>query len=133
MPDQGEEGILQPKKKGGRRKLDPAAVRERTIGVRVSADELAVISRMAAERGMTPVQLLRETALSNKLPPKQAIVPSINREMYAELAKIGVNLNQLARAANQGYAVTVDDSLLGRVYDKLSQMQRILLGGEEKE
>jgi hypothetical protein len=133
MSDPREEKILKPKKKSGRRKLDPAAVRERTIGVRVSTDELAVISRRAEERGMTPVQLLRETALSNKLPPKQAIVPAINREMYAELAKIGVNLNQLARAANQGYPVTVDDSLLRIVCDKLTQMQRILVGGEDRE
>lgn len=50
--------------------------------------------------GMPPARWLRIAALARRLPPPP--VPAINRAIYSELARMGVNLNQLARAANEG-------------------------------
>ena len=86
--------------RGGRPKGDPAAVRVSTIGVRVSAGEYADLRAKAEQMGMTPAQWLREAALSRRLPSPP--VPPINREQYAELARLSGNLNQLAHAANIG-------------------------------
>src|SRR5260363_277519 len=93
------------KRKGGRPKGDPAALRVMTIGVRVSLDEYAALRQKAAQMSMTPAQWLREAALSRRLPSPP--VPPVNRERYAELARLAANLNQIAHRANEGYAVTV--------------------------
>lgn len=93
------------KGRGGRPKGDPSAVRASTIGVRVSAEEYAALRAKAEQMGMTPAQWLREAALSRRLPSPP--VPPINREQYAELARLAANLNQLTRLANEGRPVTL--------------------------
>jgi hypothetical protein len=84
---------------GGRPRGDPAAVRSATIGVRVSANEYARLRAKAAQLQITPAQWLREAALTRRLPSPP--VAAINREQYAELARLAANLNQLARLANE--------------------------------
>ena len=75
-----------PKKvKGGRPKGDPAAVRDSTIGVRVSPAEYDALRAKAEQMSMTPAQWLRDAALTRRLPTPP--VPAVNREQYAELAK----------------------------------------------
>jgi len=81
---------------GGRPKGDPAAVRSTTIGVRVSASENATLRAKAAQMDLVPAQWLREKALARCLPAPP--VSAINRERYAELARLAANLNQLTRA-----------------------------------
>jgi len=117
----------QKKNKGGRPKGDPAAVRDATIGVRVNAAERAALSRNAKHMGMSPSQWLRTAALHRKLPPPP--VPEANSEAYGELTRLAVNINQLARAANEGRAVVSSSLLLG-VRKEIIQLQRTLLGEE---
>ncbi|MYZ51517.1 plasmid mobilization protein [Malikia spinosa] len=119
------------KGKGGRPKGDPAAVRASTIGVRVSADEYAALRTKAEQMGMTPAQWLREAALSRRLPSPP--VPPINREQYAELARLSANLNQLARLANSGEPVTVADALLQRLAGEVGRLRLALLGAGGRE
>lgn len=88
------------KAKGGRPKCDPAAVRTLTIGVRVSAAEYDALRVRAAQMHMSPAQWLREAALSRRLPSPP--VAAVNREQYAELARLSANLNQLTRLAKSG-------------------------------
>jgi hypothetical protein len=114
--------------KGGRPKLDPGALRGSTIGVRVSADEYTELRAKAAQMGMTPAQWLREAALTRRLPSPPA--PAINREQYAELARLSANLNQLARAANESRAVVVDGSLLQQVSHEVSRLRLALIGAD---
>ena len=52
----------------------------------------------------------------------------INREQYAELACLSANLNQLARLANEGDRVTVDDGLLKRVANETRRLRLALIG-----
>ncbi len=116
-----------PKKpKGGRPKGDPAAVRVATIGVRVSPDEFSVLRIKAEHMSMTPAQWLREAALTRRLPSPP--VPAINREQYAELARLAANLNQLSRKANEGQAVTLSDALLKLMIEETKRLRLALLG-----
>lgn len=116
-----------PKKpKGGRPKGDPAAVRVATIGVRVSPDEFSALRTKAEHMSMTPAQWLREAALTRRLPSPP--VPAINREQYAELARLAANLNQLSRKANEGQAVTIADALLKLMIEETKRLRLALLG-----
>lgn len=116
----------QGKAKGGRPKGDPAQLRGATIGVRVSAAEYAALRVKAEQMGMSPAQWLREAALSRRLPSPP--VPPVNREQYAELARLAANLNQLARASNSGRAVTVTDALLNGLAAEVRRLRLALLG-----
>jgi len=111
---------------GGRPKGDPEAVRRATIGVRVSTSEYAALKTKAAQMHMTPAQWLREAALARRLPSPP--VAAINREQYAELARLAANLNQLAHLANEGKPVTVADGLLERVAAETRRLRLALLG-----
>ena len=126
------EATVPPRKsRGGRPKGDPSAVRGSTIGVRVSVDEYAALRAKAEQMGMTPAQWLREAALTRRLPSPP--VPPINREQYAELARLAANLNQLTRLANEGRPVTVADALLQRLAGEVGRLRLALLGAERGE
>lgn len=112
--------------RGGRPPGDPDAVRVHRVNARLSPSELAALTFKAAAAGMTPAQWLREAALSRRLPSPP--VPAINREHYAELARLAANLNQLAKAANSGQAVTVNDGLLQRLSAEAGKLRLALLG-----
>lgn len=114
------------KGRGGRPKGDPAAVRVHRVNARLSSAELATLTAKAEQMGMTPAQWLREAALSRRLPSPP--VPAINREQYAELARLSANLNQLAHGANIGQNVTVNDALLQRLAGEVSRLRLALLG-----
>ena len=112
--------------RGGRPKHPPNTVRGVTIGVRVSPPELTALQARAKQMGMTPAHWLREAALSRRLPSPP--VPPINREQYAELARLSANLNQLAKLANSGQPVTVADALLQRLAAEVGRLRLVLLG-----
>lgn len=121
-----------PKAKGGRPRGDPADLRMLTIGVRVSAAEHAALCAKAAALQMRPAQWLREAALSRRLP--SPAVAAINREQYAELARLSANLNQLARLANEGARVAVDGALLTRTAIETKRLRLALVGiGEARD
>ena len=112
--------------RGGRPKNAPGTVRATTIGVRVSPAELQALQAKAQQMSMTPAHWLREAALSRRLPCPP--VPPINREQYAELARLSANLNQLAKMANSGQSVIVADPLLQRLASEVGRLRLALLG-----
>lgn len=122
----GASGEVRKRGKGGRPRGNPADVRGTTIGVRVSPAEEEALKAKAEKMGMTPAQWLREAALSRRLPSPP--VPPINREQYAELARLAANLNQLTRLANEGRPVTVDDALLQRLAGEVGRLRLALIG-----
>ena len=119
------------KGRGGRPKSNPDAVRIHWINTRVTAPELATIEAKAEAMGMAPAQWLREAALSRRLPSPP--VPAINREQYAELARLAGNLNQLTRMANEGRPITVADALLQRLIDEVGRLRLALIGTGKSE
>ena len=65
-----------------------------SVNVRLNDVELALLD---GKRGsMAKAEWLRCAAI-DKLP---TLIPAINRETHADLAKVGVNLNQIARQLN---------------------------------
>jgi hypothetical protein len=121
-------GETPPRRRGGRPKGDPAAVRVETIGVRVSVDEYAALRLKAEQMGMTPAQWLREAALTRRLPSPP--VPAINREEYAELARLAGNLNQLTRLANTGEPVTLSELAVAQLSEEVRRLRLALIYAE---
>lgn len=113
------------KGRGGRPKAAQGERRGRTIGVRVNAAEWDTLQRKADCVGLPLSQWLRQVALSCIIP--RPLVPEINREAYAELAKLAGNLNQLARMAHAGKAI-VPFPLLKATHDVLKRLRLSLLG-----
>lgn len=112
------------RKSGGRPKAVPEVLR-RTVGVRLNTAEWAEIQRKADALGIPPTAWMRLAALSRQLPRQR--VPAVNREAYAELAKLAGNINQLARAAHEGRAV-VPFPVLKATHDQLKRLRLELLG-----
>ena len=55
--------------KGGRPKIDPAAVRSLNLSVRLSPAEYAAFGSGPTQLGMKPGQFLRQAGLTRRLPP----------------------------------------------------------------
>src|SRR5260364_310579 len=119
------------KRNGGRPKGDAAALCVMTIGGRASLAEYAAPPHKAANMSMTPAEWLRDAAVSRRLPAPP--VPPVNRERYAELARLAANLNQIAHRANEGYAVTVADVFLRQLMEEVSRLRLALIGEEQSE
>lgn len=115
-----------PKRRGGRPKGPPDAIRATTIGVRVSPSEYALLRLKSESMAMTPAQWLREAALTRRLPSPP--VAAINREQYAELGRLAGNLNQLTRLANEGRPVTIADALIQRLTQEVRSLRLALIG-----
>jgi len=115
--------------KGGRPRGAPGQLRGQSLGVCVNPVEMDAIRRKADSVGLPVSQWLRQIALARYVP--RPLVPELNREVYAELAKLAGNLNQLARAASAAEdRVLVPMALLKEVYAILQQLRLELLGAE---
>jgi hypothetical protein len=97
------------------------APRTARLMIRLRADDQILLRERAAARGMAPatyVSVLTRAHLRSLAPlPKEELLGL--KRAVAELGSIGRNLNQIARAANQGQLVTSP----GR--DDLNAMLRI--------
>ena len=86
--------------------------RSEWIKMRVTAEEKNAIFAMAATQGQTVTDFLRQRALGYRL--RQT---PLEKERVRQLARIGANLNQLARWANRwkdrADALTVLTALAG--------------------
>ena len=74
--------------------------RSRTIGVRITTAEAAEIGERAGAAHMTRGGYMRRRALGQ--PVREAAVHRLGAAEPVELHRIGVNLNQIARALNSG-------------------------------
>ena len=77
--------------------------RSRTICVRVTAAEAAAIAERAGGARLTKGAYIRRRALGQ--PIRTAAVHRLGARERVELHRIGVNLNQIARALNSGASV----------------------------
>ena len=91
----------------------------------MNAMELTAIQAKAAQVGLPPAQWLRAAALSQAV--LRPLVPEINRQAYAELARLAANLNQMARAAHAGQIVSVS-GLLEILQQQVRLLRKELLG-----
>ena len=117
--------IRRNKKSGGRPRSDSDLVRHKTIGVRVNKSEWEELQKKSKLMGMSPAQWLRTASLQRRLP--QMPIPETNRQAYAELMRLAVNLNQIARSANTGFIVA-PMKLLRELQIEVEILQASLMG-----
>jgi Bacterial mobilisation protein (MobC) len=112
--------------KPGRPRLRPEKLRSKRIRIRLSESELSLLEEQAA--GEPLPSWIRERLVGEPRSSLQT-VPSANREIAGQLAKIGNNINQLVRLAHTGRFPFRLEPLLKELYQRLARYQRELLGG----
>ena len=104
--------------KGGRpRKTEDERRDARLPASRVTAAELAHVEEQARAAGLDVSEYVRRRALGGRIAARRA---ATDDRALDELNRIGVNLNQLAHAANMGR------TLEGKLSETLDQLQRQL-------
>ena len=83
-----------------RPRLDEEERRARTVGVRVTAAEAAELLERAQAARLSMGAYLRRRALGQRV--RMAAELRLGAAELRELNRIGVNLNQMARAVNSG-------------------------------
>ena len=108
------------KRRSGRPKKAPDELAsERLSGIRCTAAERAFIELQAERAGVTPAEFCRRAALGQRILAARTKA-SPDARLAAELNRIGVNLNQIAHAANVGR------TLSGKLDEALSRLAAVL-------
>jgi hypothetical protein len=69
------------------------------INIRVTLEEQIILEEFSKFYGVNVVEFIRRRALKKQLPKHK--MSGINRELLIELSRIGNNINQLTKRANQ--------------------------------
>lgn len=95
----------------GRPRKHPNEQRSVQNKQRYTQAEVDYIGLMAERAGLTVSDFIRRAALRISIQPPR---PSEEREALRELSRIGVNLNQIARALNRGRETPpyIEDAIL---------------------
>lgn len=112
--------------------------RRKNFPLRLSKAERAALEEKAKEAGLKLSAYLREAGLSKTVQKRNNFIPQINRETYVELGRIGININQLAKAANtsvlKGLECNINTDELDRLSALLQEIRLSVMGiSEEKE
>lgn len=86
-----------------RPKKQPEDLREERINPRLTMAERILIEQNAAALSLTASEYMRRRALSHRMPAPRPEQRNLARAV-AELNRLGVNLNQIARHMNAGRA-----------------------------
>ena len=106
----------------------PKPKRTRMVRIRFTEDEYAAVSQKAIASSLTLSELVRRAALEKPLPqPKSEMAAT-----YEQLARLGNNVNQLAKAANtavkMGYEPKVSVEHRQKVYQTIKQLGLEIVG-----
>lgn len=85
--------------------------------IRVTEAELALVYLQADRAGLSVTELVRQRTLMGRLAPRRGMADA---HLLSELNRIGVNLNQIARALNRGQDLPMDAA------DVLAELHRVL-------
>lgn len=69
------------------------------VNIRLTLEEQLYVENQAKLYGISAVEYVRKRSLNKQLP--KIAMATVNRELLISLSKIGNNLNQLTRKANQ--------------------------------
>ena len=97
----------------------------RTVGVRVTEAEAAELRERAQAARLSMGAYLRRRALGQRV--RMAAERRLGAAELRELNRIGVNLNQMARAMNSGSAAPAGT---GEAVERVSELVAGLLAGE---
>lgn len=70
------------------------------INLRVTLNEQVQLEEIAKTYGLNVVEFVRRRALQKQLP--KFTMPGLKRDLLIELSRIGNNINQMSKRANQG-------------------------------
>lgn len=118
-----------PKRKRGPKPLPVADRREHCVSVRLNFAELSDLDSARASVRMQRGEYLR-AASRGVLPPT---IPQINREAWAELARVVGNLNQYQARINAGGVHGHPPEVIQSLTDQVQKLRRELLGISESE
>ena len=76
--------------------------RSQLMQMRMTLAEREYVRAQAERAGLTPAEYMRRRALGHAIPPAPA--RSSDPALVSELNRVGVNVNQLARAVHRGSA-----------------------------
>ena len=74
-------------------------MKTKRVEIRFSDDEAAGLAAQAEAVGLEKSEYVRRLVAGAEV-RAATVIPPVNRSTYAELARVGNNLNQLAKAAN---------------------------------
>ncbi len=100
---------------------DPPATRTLIRGVRFSPAEWATVEEQASLSGQPPTRYVREAALGAEL---RARPGALDREAVYHLARLGNNLNQVAKALNEGRGAGDVAGVLAELRQLLGELRR---------
>ena len=111
-----------------RPRLDDEERRARTVGVRVTADEAAELRERAQAARLSMGAYLRRRALGERV--RMAAELRLGAAELRELNRIGVNLNQMARALNSRAVSSLAETQA--VVERVGELVAKLLAGERE-
>lgn len=106
--------------KGGRPPKDPEDRRSHTHGLRLSPKEKKELEQRAERAGVTLSDYIRRRALGQKIATK------VEEEAINQIRRVGVNLNQIARWANQSRDEAVRSAAEDVIKDVKTAMKQLL-------
>lgn len=112
------------KRRHGPEPRPPEELRNVKISVFLNSQEAAEIRQRAATAAMNRAGYLRAAGLT-RLP---RIIPEINREAWASLARVAGNLNQYQAAINEGRATGYPPEVLSELREQVQTLRCALLG-----
>lgn len=106
----------------GRPRAAPGEGREAVVSVRLTTFERAGVEANAARSGLSLSDYCRRAILGHRVTASTE-PQRVNAEALVELNRVGVNLNQIARAANRGEPLPrVFGETLGVVRDVIERL-----------
>lgn len=112
------------RRRRGRKGQPVPDLRSHTVSVRLNEIELARLDKWRATVSMQRGEYLRAAAFETLPTP----IPEINRQAWAELARVGANLNQVAKQLNEGSRLA---DLAGDAVEVLRELRLALIGAGE--
>lgn len=109
-------------RRGGRPRLSEDERRSYRVKIGFTPGQYQTLVDRAEAAGLSDVELIRRLAINQQF----YTVPSINRAALADLNKIGVNLNQLTKTANQTSALNAE--VLQEIKAEIKNIAKTLVG-----
>ena len=103
-------------------------VRNRQLNIRLSEEEAAKVMRAAENAGLPVSAYARRLVVGQKVKP-MVIDREQGKQLIAALGKMGSNLNQIAKVANQGGGVDAD--ALARLHEDIGDFWAYILDGKK--
>ena len=92
-----------------------------------NSSERVLLNARATQAGLALSTYIRESALGKSI----KVLPTINAERWAELARTTSNLNQLLHHLNEGRIHEVNSALLVALLEQVQSLRQELIGGRD--